>query len=240
MPYFVLGVALVIGLILLVYGAANASPKTLKRVLVWIVAIVATGVLAALIVTRQWSVFSWLLFGLVPLFMRWRRLWQMARSWRGPSPGQTSDVETRYLRMKLDHDSGQLSGTVLAGPCRGRRLDELGLEEMRELLRECRVEDEPSVPILEAYLDRAHGADWRDRRSGASAGSAGGGGRDQPQPSGGMTREEAFEILGLQPGASKIEIRDAHRRLMLKIHPDQGGSTYLAAKINQAKDALLR
>ena len=237
MPYFVLGVALVIGLILLIYGAANASPRTLKRLLVGSFGVVATGVLAALIVTRQWSVFTWLLFGLVPLFMRWRALWRMARSWGGPSPGQTSDVETKYLRMQLDHDSGQLGGTVLLGPCRGRRLDELGLEELLALLRECRVEDEPSVAILEAYLDRAHGADWRGRQAGASAGSAGG--PEQPHPSGGMTREEAYEILGLKPGASETEIRDAHRRLMLKIHPDQGGSTYLAAKINQAKDALL-
>jgi hypothetical protein len=204
------------------------------------VAVVAIGIFAALIVTRQWSVFTWLLFGLVPLFMRWRALWRMARSWRAPSPGQTSDVQTKYLRMQLDHDTGLLSGTVLAGPYRGRRLDELGLEELLALLRECRVEDEPSVAILEAYLDRAHGADWRTRQAGASAGAAGGKGGQQPPPSGGMSREEAYEILGLKPGASEAEIRDAHRKLMLRIHPDQGGSTYLAAKINQAKDVLLR
>jgi DnaJ domain len=235
MPYFVLGVALVIGLVLLVYGAANASPRTLKRILGWSLVVIAAGVAAALIITRQWT---FLLFGLVPLFIRWRALWRMARSWHGPSPGRTSDVETKYLRMRLDHDSGELGGTVLAGPYRGRRLDELGLDELLALLRECRVEDEPSVAILEAYLDRAHGADWRNGQSGASSAGAGGG-RDQNRSSGGMSSEEAYEILGLTPGAKEAEIRDAHRRLMLKIHPDQGGSTYLAAKINQAKDVLL-
>jgi hypothetical protein len=240
MPYLVLGLALVVGLFLLAYGIANAKPATLKRAFVWSAAIVGAVVLGVLIITRQWSVFSWLLFGLLPLFMRWRALWRMAKSWRGPSPGQTSDVETKYLRMQLDHDSGQLAGTVLAGPFRGRRLDELTLDELLALLRECRVKDEESVAILEAYLDRTQGFDWRTGLSGASAGGTAGGGEGAaPPPRGGMSREEAYEILGLQPGASPTEVRDAHRRLMLKIHPDQGGSTYLAAKINQAKDVLL-
>jgi hypothetical protein len=238
MPYLVLGVALVIGLFLIVYGLANADPKTLKRVLKWLLVVLVLGGIAVLIVTRQWSIVSWLLFGLVPFVIRWRGLARMARSWRGPTPGQTSDVETKYLRMQLDHDTGQLGGTVLAGPHRGRRLDEMSENDLRDLLRECRVEDEPSVAILEAYLDRVHGPDWRAQSAGAGDADAGHE-RSRPQSSTSMTREEAYEILGLKPGATDAEIRDAHRRLMLKIHPDQGGSTYLAAKINQAKDLLL-
>jgi DnaJ homolog subfamily C member 19 len=54
-----------------------------------------------------------------------------------------------------------------------------------------------------------------------------------------MTREEAFEVLGLQPGASESDIREAHRRLMRGAHPDAGGSDWLAARINQARDILL-
>ena len=130
--------------------------------------------------------------------------------------------------MRLDHDSGQMSGAILEGRFRGRMIEELGLEQLIELFAETRREDPESAAVLEAYLDRVHGEAWR-----AATESAGGGGGEV------LSREDAYQILGLEPGASADQVREAHRRLMQKIHPDHGGSNYLAAKINQAKDLLL-
>ena len=149
------------------------------------------------------------------------------KSARGPSPGQSSDVRTRYLHMSLDHDSGELGGRVMEGKFRGRRLDDLPLEALLELLAECQREDAESCALLESYLDRTQGPDWRHAAR-------------APEPSSGMSPSEACEILGLSPGATREEVVDAHRRLMQKVHPDRGGSDYLAAKLNEAKEVLLR
>lgn len=147
----------------------------------------------------------------------------------GGSSGQTSQVETAWLRMQLDHGSGRMTGTVLQGRFAGRTLAALDFTDLLILLREC---DSQSAALLETWLDRNVGPDWREQASaaGAGAGSA---------AAGGMTRDQAWEILGLSPGASPAEIRAAHRRLMKSAHPDQGGSTWLAAQINRAKDLLL-
>ena len=98
----------------------------------------------------------------------------------------------------------------------------------------CRVDDPQSVQLLEAYLDRTHGDSWRGPDE-----SGGGTGGTERATGGKMTVAEAREILGVDESASRDEIIDAHRRLMQKMHPDRGGSTYLASKINQAKDVLI-
>ena len=103
---------------------------------------------------------------------------------------------------------------------------------MVALLGECR-EDEQSVQVLSAYLDRYHPNDWRDLAGEVGSKSDGVAGEA-------MTADEAYQVLGLKPGSSTDEIKKAHKKLMSKIHPDHGGSTYLATKINQAKDFLLR
>ena len=151
----------------------------------------------------------------------------------GPSAGGASDVETRYLRMTLDHETGVMDGLVLEGAYKGRRLGELGADDLMELLAVCRAQDAQSASVLEAYLDRVHGEEWRDAWHARGTGSGPGHeGRT-------MTPAEAREILGVGEGASREEIVEAHRRLMQKNHPDRGGSTYLAAKINLAKEVLL-
>lgn len=168
------------------------------------------------------------LLGLVPLLQRLFAFRKMGSA-RKPSAGQTSDVETRYLRMSLDHDSGVMNGEVLEGRFKGQRLGDMGVNDLLELLNECRAQDSQSAAILETYLDRTHGDQWR-YETGSPPSSA----------SSKMTSEEAYEVLGLPAGASEEEVIDAHRRLMQKLHPDRGGSTYLAAKLNQAKDTLIR
>ncbi|MBV9250578.1 MAG: DnaJ domain-containing protein [Acetobacteraceae bacterium] len=84
---------------------------------------------------------------------------------------------------------------------------------------------------------------WNRWRTSHPAAARPGGAEPPPPPArsfGPMTREEAYEVLGLRPGATEEEIRDAHRRLMRAAHPDSGGSDWLAARINQARDVLLR
>lgn len=149
----------------------------------------------------------------------------------GAGGAGTSSIRTRFLEMTLDHKSGQMDGLVLEGPYQGRTLTSLGLDQLLDLLRRCRTEDPQSAAVLEAFLDRAHGDAWRDGATGGGAGPA--------AVSGSMNREEALAILGLAAGADEGEVRDAHRRLMQKLHPDRGGSDYLAAKLNEAKRVLL-
>ena len=148
--------------------------------------------------------------------------------------GQSSEVTTDTLRMELDHRTGELDGEVLSGRFGGRSLASLGLSDLLELLAECQREDPRSVALLETYLDRRE-PDWRSH----VAGDAGGGRADATAGPGVMDEATACSILGLAPGANADEIKAAHRRLMTKLHPDHGGSSYLAAQLNQAKDFLL-
>lgn len=151
-----------------------------------------------------------------------------------PSPGNVSEMKTFYLIMTLEHDTGVLEGTVLRGPFRDRKLSELSFPELLDLLFECRAGDGEAAILLETYLDRTQGAEWRQKPGAAGAYAS-------PPTSGGqVTVEEAYGILGLAPGASLEDIKAAHKRLMKAMHPDQGGSTYIAAKINLAKEVLTR
>jgi DnaJ-domain-containing protein 1 len=133
--------------------------------------------------------------------------------------------------MTLNHDSGDINGEVLAGQFIGRTLDQLKLDDLLQLLGDCQDDDE-SVALLQAYLDRVHADTWQ-QQAGAQ------GQRRTPGAPGEMSREEALQILGLSSDAGKAEIIETHRRLMQKLHPDRGGSAYLAAMINLAKDTLL-
>jgi len=230
---FVLGgLAILGGVLLLGYLFVNTEPARLARVLKWCG--IALGILtvAALLVSGRLAMLLAPLAAIFPLLYRMRSLF---RGIRGPAAGQSSDVDTAYLRMSLDHDTGAMIGTVLRGRFSGMRLDELGSAELLVLLRECRAEDEDGARLLEAYLDRAHPV-WREEMAGERTEGS------PPPASGGsdVTVEEAYAILGLAHGADAEAIKAAHHRLMKQLHPDHGGTDYLATKINRARDVLLR
>lgn len=158
------------------------------------------------------------------------------------TPGQKSGVRTSWLEMVLDHDSGRMAGKSLKGRFVGRALSSLSCNELFELLQELRRNDAQGVLLLEAYLDRQFRG-WREAGTNRSQRENSQQEREQSRTwherRHGMTVNEAYDVLELKPGASSAEIRSAHRKLMMKFHPDQGGSTYLAARINEAKEVLL-
>jgi hypothetical protein len=149
------------------------------------------------------------------------------------SSGNTSKVRSRYLAMELDHDTGALTGRVVDGAFAGWDLMDLGPEETRKLLDEV-TGDADSINLLENWLD-ANRAGWREYFAGEGAET----GQQSAGNPGRSPVEEAYAVLGLKPGASDEDIRAAHRELMKGVHPDRGGSEYLAARINEARDLLL-
>ncbi len=144
-----------------------------------------------------------------------------------------SHMRSAMIEIEVMRNS-DLRGSVLAGPMMGRALDELSLEMLLELRAQCRREDPYGAQLLEAYLDRRF-AGWR-----AAAKDDFNAGREVQRATASMTEEEAYEILGLAKGATREDITRAHRTLIKKLHPDHGGTTALAAKVNEAKSILMR
>jgi len=231
--YLLGGFAVLSGFLLLVYLFVNADPSRPARGLKVTGIVIAVAAVATLAISGRLAAILMPVAMLMPLLIRVRSLLDR---YRPPAGGQTSTVATAFLRMTLDHDTGSMEGTILRGRFAGMRLDELGPADLLALLRECRAEDEEGARLLEAYLDRVR-PDWRDELAGER--TAGTGRGNARSTSGDMSVEEAYAILGLSPGADADAIKEAHRRLMVKLHPDHGGSDYLATKINRARDVLL-
>lgn len=227
----ILLLVLVIAAMLTVSWVKRLPPAARQRAGFKAAMVAAAALLLFALVTGKLNPLFVALAAAIPILQRAmtaKALFDRFKSARGPSSGQASRVSTRFLDMTLDHDSGQMDGSVKEGPFAGRRLSELCLEELVSLHAECAAADAQSAAVLEAYLDRHHGAAWRERRGPATR-----------APTGSMTAREAREILGVSESTSRDDIVAAHRRLMQKMHPDRGGSHYLASKINQAKDVLL-
>lgn len=229
MLYFLIGLLLLLLLLALRGQIERLDPKSAAERLRRAGGMAAIAGAITLLALGRWAV-------AVPLallgmsLLGWRLVIQTPQG-QGGSPGNSgakvSSVRTAYLEVRLDHASGKMDGQVLKGAFAGRNLSSLSLSELLALLAEAGPRDPQSARLIEAFLDQT-APDWRASATGEAGGKAG------------MTAAEAYEILGLSPGASEEQIRRAHRELIKKFHPDQGGSTYLAMKINQAKETLLR
>ena len=227
MTWLALGAIALFLLFLLLRGFANAPVARVRQFgAVMLASIGAVLLLLGLFTARGQQALIALTFFL-PLLLQWVQRWRTNKRFGGQAPqtGAANSVETAFLSMTLHHDSGRMTGSVKAGQFAGRDLATLTLSDLLGLLQECQAADVDSVALLEAWLDRAH-PDWRAEPAA------------EPR-SGAMTRAEALEILGLAEGADEDSIRAAHRRLMRSAHPDQGGSAWLAARINAARDFLL-
>jgi hypothetical protein len=158
---------------------------------------------------------------------------------RGEAPRASglSRVRSAVIEMEVDHATGVISGTILAGPEEGKSLGRLSRLQCETLYRLCLRDDPEGARLLETYLDRRFPG-WSAARD------------DEPdtwgrRPAlvprlGAMTEDEAYEVLGLHKGATRDDVMRSHRSLIKKLHPDQGGSTDLAARVNEAKDVLMR
>jgi len=230
MPALVFGILVLVLVLWGLNGFSKADPKYLAKVLRPAGGIVAVAVAAFLFFRGQieaaiplglfgLGLLGWGPFASTGWFQRTQK-----------TPGQASRVRAPFVEMELDHDTGAMRGTILAGAHKGASLDSLETSTLLGLLAEV---DADSRALLAAYLDRREPG-WRENaQDGATAGAA-------PGRRGKMTEEEAGQILGVPASASEQDISRAHRALMKKLHPDQGGSTYLAAQINEAKEVLLR
>lgn len=217
----------------------NLTARQTRYLYFFIVALLVIGILIVLgrlpvqFILAPLGVAATYLLRLLPMILRLLPMFQMfkgrASSAASKSEGSASKIRTRYLEMTLDHDSGVMDGQVLKGAHTDSKLSDLSLQQLLEVATEL-SHDADSAQVFESYMDRTH-TDWRD--SGYESPN-----QQASQDATEMTAEHAFEILGLQPGASEEEITQAHRSLMQKMHPDRGGSDYLAKKINLAKDFL--
>ena len=241
MAQLLLAAVLLAAIVVFVRWLMNANPASLAaavRRTAWIGLGIGGLGLLGLLVTRNPSFALGLLFFLAPLLLQLVRQWRaggmLGGGWRTPgrAASDRSEIATLWLRMTLEHESGDMQGRVLAGRFAGRQLGDLTEQELTALLAEC-ASDPDSARLLETYLDRRLGPDWRQHRAGT-----GQRGSDRVRDTD-MSVAEAWDVLGLKPGATPDEIRAAHRRLMQTVHPDRGGSDHLAARVNRAKDILL-
>ncbi|MBN8995651.1 MAG: DnaJ domain-containing protein [Rhizobiales bacterium] len=231
MPYVLAGAFVLVALVVLGRAFVTTDPRALIRFIRYFVGIFLIIVGAILLLAERWGLaVPAIAAGISAISIGRIGPIDLGGSYR--SAGQRSGVTSRWLEMSLDHDTGAMNGTVRQGTYAGKKLDDLDEEALRALYGEL-ASDRESRDLFEAYLDRRLPG-WRE--DGEADGDAGPRGAADAGP---MTDQEAYQVLGLAPGATDAEIREAHRRLMMRVHPDVGGTERLAAKVNEAKDRLL-
>ena len=139
-----------------------------------------------------------------------------------------SQFRTQFLVISMNFTTGSVEGEIISGDYNGKKLSELSQDELKQLSQQYKTVDKESYVLLQAYLIRSGSSNDQAYQ------------QYNPDNFNQLSEAEAYEILGLPKTASKDEVVKAHKRLMQRMHPDRGGSDYLAAKINAAKDQLVK
>jgi len=237
-PYLVLvGLLLLVGLVMVIRWYASADTQSVLRFFKWLAYVILGFLLIFFVFSGRLGWTFMALPALIPIFLRLRtalRTYKNFSKMMGlggtQASNQTSDVETKTLKMSLNQDTGEMTGIILDGPNTGKKIEEMGREEIFQVVGYCLQNDHEAAQILEAYLDRSD-PDWRSSFY-----------SNEQAPDSkvkGMERKEALQVLGLGDEATDLQIKKAYHNLISNLHPDKGGSAYLAAKINQAKETLL-
>ncbi len=236
MPYILLGVLAFWIALAATKAFARANPASLAKLLKQAGGLLAlAAALGLLLLGRFGAAFVAGAVGFWLLGISGAPSW--FRSVGRGTANQSSRVRSAMIEMELDHETGRMRGLVLAGPDEGKWLDDLTRPQCESIYALCLTDDPEGARLLEAYLDRRFPG-WRP--AGEGDGDTGGRGHAAGERAGAMSEDQAYQVLGLQKGAPREAIIRAHRALMQKLHPDHGGSTDLAARVNEAKDVLLR
>lgn len=139
------------------------------------------------------------------------------------STGGKARFNTEHLNVEIDLNNKSVTGVVTKGLHEGKQIQQLTPQELDELLEYYQSRDKKSVFFIKAV------------KKGFTA-------QNDPPPQTFIDpdRQEALQILGLSDNPSKEEIIKAHRKLINKLHPDRGGNDFLASRVNQARDTLLK
>ena len=274
MQWFLVGIAVFVGVGFFIRWMTEADPKDIRKAgLILIVAVLI--ILAAwLLLTGKIAAMSAALAATLPFLIRMMKLgflWPLFRkifahsrrrarpgnmggtSARAAGAGKISEIRTEILHMLLDLETGQMKGTVLAGPYAGADLDSLGVDDLQLLFVDCCRATDQSRTVLEAYFDRRPDCqgwqEWPGTKHGNHDAHSGGNDRNdgyenhdpnRSSSTADMSVEEARKILGVGANATRQEIDRAYKVQIKAVHPDHGGSDYLAAKLNGARSLLLR